>query len=133
MIEFKNVSKVYQTREHEIRAIDQLSLTIPAGDYVAVCGPSGCGKSTLLSLIGGLALPTSGQVEVDQFVVSAASSAQRAQFRATDVGYVFQMFHLLPFLNGERLRARRTDVCDVPDRHTHLRRGLDGGTTRGRV
>ena len=99
MIQFDNVSKVYKTRHGEVRALDGLSLSIAKGQYVAVCGPSGCGKSTLLSLTGGLALPTIGQITVNGFAVSAGSSAERARFRATDVGYVFQMFHLLPFLN----------------------------------
>ncbi len=98
MIHFDNVSKVYSTRRGDVRALDAVTLAIDKGRYAAVWGPSGCGKSTLLSLVGGLALPTSGTVTVDGFVVSKASSARRAQFRSTDVGYVFQMFHLMPFL-----------------------------------
>lgn len=99
MIEFDGVSKIYPTRHGDVHALADVSLTIEQGQYVAMCGPSGCGKSTLLSLTGGLALPTQGTVTVDGFPVSHATSAQRAQFRSTHVGYVFQMFHLLPFLN----------------------------------
>ncbi len=99
MIQFDDVSKVYKTHQSEVRALDALSLTIDMGQYVAICGPSGCGKSTLLSLAGGLALPTEGTVSVNGFTVSTGTSAARASFRAKDVGYVFQMFHLLPFLN----------------------------------
>ncbi len=99
MIQFDNVAKVYTTRHGEVRALDGLSLSIDKGKYVAVCGPSGCGKSTLLSLTGGLALPTQGTVTVNGVEISSASSAERALFRANHVGYVFQMFHLLPFLN----------------------------------
>lgn len=99
MIQFENVFKVYRTRHGDVRALNGLSLTVDEGQYVAVCGPSGCGKSTLLSLTGGLALPTDGSVTANGFEVSGGSSAERAKFRCTNVGYVFQMFHLLPFLN----------------------------------
>ena len=99
MIQFQNVSKIYPTRQGDVRALDDVSLEVDAGQYVAICGPSGCGKSTLLSLVGGLALPTKGTVRVGDFVVSEGTSAARAKFRATGVGYVFQMFHLLPFLS----------------------------------
>jgi ABC-type lipoprotein export system ATPase subunit len=99
MIVFEDVSKVYQTRQRAVRALDGISLEIPAGKYVAIRGPSGCGKSTLLSLTGGLALPSSGRVVVADTEISALSSAERALFRAERVGFVFQMFHLLPYLN----------------------------------
>jgi ABC-type lipoprotein export system ATPase subunit len=124
MIQFDDVSKVYRTRRGEVRALNQLSLTINKGQYVAVRGPSGCGKSTLLSLIGGLALPTSGTVAVNDFVISNGSSAERAKFRAGNIGYVFQMFHLLPFLNvldnvlvasdqiGGEVRERATELLE---------------------
>ncbi len=99
MIRFQSVSKIYPTRHGDVRALDDVSLFIDRGQYVALCGPSGCGKSTLLSLVGGLALPTQGTITVGDLVVSSSASAQRAKFRSTDVGYVFQMFHLMPFLN----------------------------------
>ncbi len=99
MIVFEDVAKVYQTRHGSVRALDGVSLHVPTGKYVAVRGPSGCGKSTLLSLTGGLALPTSGRITVADTEVSSLSSAARAKFRARHLGYVFQMFHLLPYLN----------------------------------
>lgn len=99
MIEFDRVSKVYATRRGEVRALHDLSLRIEQGSYVAVCGPSGCGKSTLLALVGGLTLATSGRVAVGSKDLSTMSSAERAEFRATQIGFVFQVFHLLPFLN----------------------------------
>ena len=99
MIELDRVSKVYPTRRGEVRALSDLSLRVEQGEYVAVCGPSGCGKSTLLALVGGLAVATSGRVAVGSKDLSTLSSSERAQFRATQIGFVFQVFHLLPFLN----------------------------------
>ncbi len=99
MIEFDQVSKVFATRRGAVRALDNLSLAIDAGQYVAICGPSGCGKSTLLSLVGGLALPTNGRLVVGGLDTSGTSSAERARYRAQHIGFVFQVFHLLPFLN----------------------------------
>jgi ABC-type lipoprotein export system ATPase subunit len=99
MIVLRDVSKVYPSAKGEVRALDGVSLEIAAGEFVAVRGPSGCGKSTLLALAGGLALPTSGSVEVAGENISAMSASLRAAYRAANVGFVFQMFHLLPYLN----------------------------------
>lgn len=98
MIQLEQVSKVYPTARGAVRALDNVSLDVPLGCFVAVCGPSGCGKSTLLSLVGGLALPTSGRVVVDGQEISHLSATERARFRAEKVGFVFQLFHLLPYL-----------------------------------
>jgi len=99
MIQLTNVSKVFRSAQGEVRALDDVSLTIQQSEFVAVRGQSGCGKSTLLSLVGGLALPTTGQVKVSGVEISAISPTQRAQFRCETIGFVFQMFHLLPYLN----------------------------------
>lgn len=98
MIELQNVSKVFSAPQGDVRALDDVSLRIAAGEFVAVCGPSGCGKSTLLSLVGGLAQPTAGKVIVAGQPISAMSPGQRAAFRAENLGFVFQLFHLLPYL-----------------------------------
>jgi ABC-type lipoprotein export system ATPase subunit len=99
MIALHEVSKHYRNAAREVRALDDVSLEVAAGEFVAVRGPSGCGKSTLLAIAGGLALPTSGRVEVAGQEISSLSSSERAKFRAENIGFVFQLFHLLPYLS----------------------------------
>ncbi len=99
MIQLEHVSKVYPSSDGPVRALDDLTLQVGLGEFVAVRGPSGCGKSTLLMLSGGLASPTSGKVVVAGMNYGEMSSIERAEFRAESIGFVFQMFHLLPYLN----------------------------------
>ncbi|MCR4414689.1 MAG: ABC transporter ATP-binding protein [Thermoguttaceae bacterium] len=98
MIQLENVEKVYRRSDGFVRALAGVTLDIEAGCFVVVRGPSGCGKSTLLNVIGGLASPTAGRVRVAGQDLSAMSAAERARFRASHVGFVFQTFHLLPYL-----------------------------------
>jgi putative ABC transport system ATP-binding protein len=125
--------------------LDGLSLEISAGDFVALMGPSGSGKSTLLNLIGGLDRPTSGAMEVDGLRVDQLSAAALARWRADHVGFVFQMYNLLPVLTAERnvelplllkdldrgQRARRVaaalQLVGLTDRARHRPRELSGG------
>jgi putative ABC transport system ATP-binding protein len=99
MIDLEEVTKLYPTAQGDVRALDDVSLRVDSGEFVAVRGPSGCGKSTLLTLIGGLAVPTTGKIAVAGDLISEMSASGRAAFRATNVGFVFQMFHLLPYLD----------------------------------
>ncbi|MCA9121969.1 MAG: ABC transporter ATP-binding protein [Planctomycetaceae bacterium] len=99
MIELSGVSKVYRTAHGEVRALDDVTLSIREGEFVALKGHSGSGKSTLLALMGGLALPNEGSVSVAGCDVEKLSSSERARFREDNVGFVFQMFHLLPYLS----------------------------------
>lgn len=99
MIQLQTATKIYPTRAGQIAAVENATLSVEAGEFVAIRGPSGCGKSTLLALVGGLTLPTSGTVRVAGETVSSMSAAQRARFRKEHVGFVFQLFHLLPYLS----------------------------------
>ncbi len=99
MIHLQNVSKVYRTANGPLSALSEVTLDIEPGEFVAVRGPSGCGKSTLLAVIGGLGTPSAGHVRVAGEELLGMSPASLARFRAQKIGFVFQMFHLLPYLN----------------------------------
>jgi ABC-type lipoprotein export system ATPase subunit len=98
MIELQEVSKVYRGPEGEVRALDGLTARVEAGEFVAIRGPSGCGKSTLLMAVAGMAHPTSGRVRLEGEDIYAVPAARRARLRAEKIGFVFQMFHLIPYL-----------------------------------
>ncbi len=100
MIELENVSKVYQGANGEVRALDDVSLSVEKGQFVAVRGPSGCGKSTLLLTVGAMVRPSTGRVLLDGEDVYGMSVSQRARLRADKIGFVFQMFHLVPYLDA---------------------------------
>lgn len=99
MIRLENVGKVYRGKMGEVRALDEVSLSIERGEFVVVRGASGSGKSTLLLTIGGLIRPTRGKVLVNGKELYGLSWGEQARFRAEKIGFVFQMFHLLPYLN----------------------------------
>ena len=98
ILKFENVSRVYTAGDHELRALDRVNLTLPAGKFIVVLGPSGAGKSTLLNLIGGLDSPTEGRITVDGRDISRLSNDQLAAYRAETVGFVFQSYNLIPTL-----------------------------------
>ncbi len=99
MIQVQNVSKIYRSRTREVRALDDFSLQVEDGEFVAVRGPSGSGKSTLLLTVGGMIRPTEGRVLTRDTDLYGLSRADRARFRANNLGFVFQMFHLAPYLS----------------------------------
>ena len=99
LLQIKGLSRSYQGPDGTIAAVDEVSLTVDAGEFVAVQGPSGCGKTTLLLVAGALLQPTRGQVLLKDQDLYALSPDQRARFRAVNVGFVFQQFHLMPYLN----------------------------------
>tara|TARA_R110002096_G_scaffold67365_1_gene163473 strand:- start:500 stop:1171 length:672 start_codon:yes stop_codon:yes gene_type:complete len=95
----ENLSKIFSTSEGDVRAVDDISLSLSAGDFVAVHGPSGCGKSTLLLMAGGLLSPSSGSLAIDGAAPYEMAQAERAAFRGAHIGFVFQQFHLIPYLD----------------------------------
>jgi len=99
MVELDNVTKAYAGPGGEVRALDGVSLAVAAGDFVAVKGPSGSGKSSLLLTIGAMVRPTRGRVRIAGTDVYALTGSARARFRAENIGFVFQMFHLVPYLS----------------------------------
>ncbi len=99
MIYLESISKVYQTRNIETLALDQISLSIQRGEFVSVMGPSGCGKSTLLNVMGLLDNPTQGKIMLEGIEVQGYSDKSLAGLRNQKLGFVFQNFHLIPSLN----------------------------------
>ena len=98
IVEFKNVSRVYTSGDHELKALDNVNLTLDEGKFIVILGPSGAGKSTLLNLLGGLDSPTSGKIIVDGKDISDLSGDELAVYRAAKVGFVFQFYNLVPTL-----------------------------------
>jgi putative ABC transport system ATP-binding protein len=141
----RDVRKVYQRGGERIDVLQGVSLEIPSGDFLALMGPSGSGKTTLLNLLGGLDTPTSGTIEIAGERLERMSQAQLSSWRARHVGFVFQMYNLLPVLSAAgnvelpllltRLsRAERRTrvevalrVVGLADRANHLPRQLSGG------
>jgi putative ABC transport system ATP-binding protein len=98
IIQFENVSRVYKSGEHELKALDGVNLSLDEGKFVVILGPSGAGKSTLLNLLGGLDSPTSGKIVVDGRDISCLTNNELAEYRAEKVGFVFQFYNLIPTL-----------------------------------
>jgi ABC-type lipoprotein export system ATPase subunit len=142
LISLRSVTRRYS---ETVAALDNVSLDIAAGEFVAITGPSGCGKSTLMHLIGGLDSPTSGEIVVDGLPLHKASEPQLTAYRRTKLGIVFQFFNLLPtmsvrenvclplLLRGESLAVARRkadeiiDLVDLADRAHHGMHQLSGG------
>ena len=99
LIELRNVSKIYFLGGEEIRALDNVSLDIEAGEFVSIIVPSGSGKSTLMHIVGCLDSPTHGTIRLDGVEIQGASSRELARIRNRKIGFVFQFFNLLPKLN----------------------------------
>lgn len=98
MVLLEEVGKTYQTRRGAVKALDGVRLQVESGTFAVVRGPSGSGKTTLLMTIGAMLRPTTGTVTVDGRKLDEMSAGQRNRFRARTIGFVFQMFHLVPYL-----------------------------------
>lgn len=145
LIECRQLSRIYQRGTEEIRPLDAMDLDIESGAFVALMGPSGSGKTTLLNLLAGIDRPTSGSLDIDGKAIHEMSRGQLAAWRATNVGYIFQLYNLVPVLTAyenvelplllqpisrqerhERVSAA-LDVVGIADRHAHYPRQLSGG------
>ena len=98
IVKLENVSRVYKSGDHELRALDDVNLSLEEGKFVVILGPSGAGESTLLNLLGGLDSPTGGTITVDGKDISTLSDNELAEYRAAKVGFVFQFYNLVPTL-----------------------------------
>ena len=98
IVELKNVSKIYSTGEKEFKALDNIDLDINKGEFVVILGPSGAGKSTLLNLIGGMDSPTNGSIKIDGEEISKYNENQLSEYRAENIGFIFQFYNILPTL-----------------------------------
>ncbi len=145
LVQIADLHKVFRRGGERIDVLQALNLAIPAGDFVALMGPSGSGKTTLLNLIGGLDRPSQGTVSVGGERIDQMSGGRLARWRARHVGFVFQLYNLLPILTaagnvelpllltglsrGERKRhvATALAIVGLADRAKHYPRQLSGG------
>lgn len=97
-IEFKNVTKGYKIGDKTYNALDNVSFSLPKGEFVCILGPSGAGKSTLLNLLGGMDTATSGDIIIDKENISKKSDKELTSYRAENVGFIFQFYNILPTL-----------------------------------
>lgn len=98
IVEFEDVTRIYKSGDHEMKALDHVSFSLNEGKFVVILGPSGAGKSTLLNMLGGLDSPTSGTIRVNGRDISTLSNDELADYRAATVGFVFQFYNLIPTL-----------------------------------
>src|SRR5512144_30790 len=100
VVQTENLTKIYGQGETAVTALDGISISVEAGELVAVMGPSGCGKSTLLHLMGGLDRPTRGSVTIDGSNLATLSDNALSQLRRRKIGFIFQFFNLIPILDA---------------------------------
>ena len=143
LLRIEHLTKVYGSGENEVRALDDISFSVPKGQFLAIIGPSGSGKSTLLHILGGVDRPISGTVWVDGQDVYAQNEEQLAVFRRRQVGLVYQFYNLIPVLNVTenmtlplRMDGRKVDpqrlaemveILGLQGRERHLPNQLSGG------
>lgn len=143
-LKLENISKTYRSGRLSVKAVDDVSVSVEPGEFVAVQGPSGCGKSTLLLVAGGLLKPDSGNVVCNEQNLYLLNANQRASFRSEHIGFVFQQFHLIPYLsvldnvlapaitgaNKDATRARADELTQelgLTDRRQHMPNELSSG------
>ena len=145
IVSIRHLSKIYGGGETEVRALDDVSLDISPGEFLALMGPSGSGKSTLLHIIAGIDRPTSGACHVQGIDVTALDESELADWRNRNVGFVFQTFNLIPVLTAaenvelpllltglapprrREIVSTALDLVGLADRARHLPRQMSGG------
>jgi putative ABC transport system ATP-binding protein len=140
LFEIRDLTKVYRMGEVEVHALRQVTLTLSEGQFIVLLGPSGSGKSTLLNIIGGLDVPTSGQVLYRDTDLTRADETALTTYRRRHVGFVFQFYNLIPSLTALENVALVTEISDDPmappdalrlvnleQRGTHFPAQLSGG------
>jgi len=145
LIQVRDLNKRYQRGSETIEVLQGLNLNVDRGEFVAFMGPSGSGKTTLLNLLGGLDVPSAGSVSVDGDLITAMSGRKLSRWRARHVGFIFQMYNLIPVLTafqnvempllltrlGKSERRRQVEVAmtlvGLADRMKHYPRQLSGG------
>jgi len=145
LIECRRLTREYRKGDTVIRPLDEVDLDIDRGEFLALMGPSGSGKTTLLNLIAGIDAPTAGAITVDGVKITELRRNPLAAWRAVHVGYIFQLYNLIPVLTAfenvelplllqslsRRERRKRTwdalQVVGIADRHNHFPRQLSGG------
>ena len=145
LVEIQNVHKVYKRDSFEVPVLNGISLSVPQGDFLALMGPSGSGKTTLLNLIAGIDHPTSGKIIVDDKEISNFGETALASWRARHIGFIFQMYNLIPVLSAfenvelpllltklsKRERREHVEtalrIVGLADRMRHYPRQLSGG------
>ena len=143
ILRIENLSKIYGEGENQVKALDNVSFSVPEGQFVAIIGPSGSGKSTLLHILGGVDRPTSGKVYLDGQDVYAQNEDQLAIFRRRQVGLIYQFYNLIPVLNvtenitlpvlmdGKKVDKAYLDeligLLSLKGREKHLPNELSGG------
>jgi putative ABC transport system ATP-binding protein len=145
LVEIEHLSKVYRKGTQEVPVLRDLDLSVEAGEFVVLMGPSGSGKTTLLNLIAGIDRPTSGTIRVGGEDLAALSRSRLAAWRARNVGYIFQLYNLIPVLTAfenvelpllllplsRSERRKRVEVAleavGLLDRYDHYPRQLSGG------
>jgi putative ABC transport system ATP-binding protein len=145
LVTLRNIRKTYQRGPETVQVLHGIDLDIAAGDFVALMGPSGSGKTTLLNLIGGLDVPSSGEIEIEGQRIDQLGGGQLSTWRSHHVGFVFQFYNLMPMLTAQRNvelpllltnlnaadRKRRAQIAltlvGLADRRDHRPSELSGG------
>jgi len=145
LIQCRALTKVYRKGDATITPLQELDLDVEPGDFLALMGPSGSGKTTLLNLIAGIDTPTGGSLQIEGVDIASLSRSALADWRSRNVGYIFQLYNLVPVLTAyenvelplllhslsRRERHQRVatalDLVGIADRHDHFPRQLSGG------